>query len=390
MADRDPLVIVGGGPAGLSAARAYRDAGGAGDVLMLTDDDRPPYRRPPLSKGLLRGETPEGDLPLEDPGWYPAHGVAVRCGAHVAAIDLEARTVTVGDERIGWSRLLLATGSEPVRPPLPGADLPGVHVLRTVPDSLELRAAAGEGARALVVGSGFIGCEAAVSLAMRGARVTMATPEPSPQDARLGPEVGERLAGWLAGQGVTLHAADQVEGLERRGAAVAATLADRVVEADLVLLATGARPRVALADDAGLPVERGAVLTDAAMRAAPGVWCAGDLALADNPSAGRRLRVEHWGEALAQGAVAGRAMAGAEAAWDAVPGFWSTIGDRTIKQAAWGDGWDQTEVRDGPGGSWTAWYGRAGRVAGVLTHDRDDDYGRGAELIRSGALWPPP
>jgi NADPH-dependent 2,4-dienoyl-CoA reductase/sulfur reductase-like enzyme len=137
-------------------------------------------------------------------------------------------------------------------------------------------------------------------------------------------------------------------------------------------------------------VEDGAVVADAAMRTSDeAVRCAGDIALAHNPAAGRRLRVEHWGEALAQGEVAGRAIAGEDARWDVVPGFWSTIGERTLKQRAWGDGWDDV-LLDGDAAGFTAWYGRAGRLVGVLTHERDGDYERGGDLIAEGAPFPPP
>lgn len=166
------------------------------------------------------------------------------------------------------------------------------------------------------------------------------------------------------------------------------TLDEGGLACDRVVLAVGAQPRVALARDAGVPVEGGAIVADASMRTgADGVWCAGDVAFATNPSAGRRLRVEHWGEALAQGAIAGRAIAGEDAVWEEVPGFWSTVGHRTLKQAAWGDGWDAAALEPDAEG-FTAWYGRGGRIVGVLTHDHDDDYESGRRKVREGAPWP--
>lgn len=386
-----PVVIVGGGPAGLAGARGYRAAGGTAPVLVLTADDRPPYRRPPLSKEFLRGEIGEDELPLAAGAWYAEEGVEVRCGIEVTAIDTSARVVVAGGRRIPYTSCLLATGAEPQPPPVPGMDLPGVHVLRSARDALALRAALRPGGRVVVVGSGFVGCEAAVSMAMAGARVTVMTDEAAPQAARLGAAVGSRLAAWLTAHGVSLRPGRPLTGVTE-GDGVLRVVDERgAIDADLVLVATGARPRTAVAEEGGLRVEEGGVRTDAGMRtSAPGVWCAGDSARADNPAAGRALRVEHWGEALAQGEVAGRTMAGADATWDAVPGFWSTIGGRTLKQAAWGDGWDADMVRDHGGGAFTAWYGRAGRVVGVLTHDRDEDYERGTALIREGAPWPPP
>ncbi len=388
--DPGRVVIAGGGPAGLAAARAYRASGGAAEVLLLTDDERPPYRRPPLSKELLRGEAEPDELAMEDAAWFDRAGIAVRTRTGVVALDAPGRAVVTTDgERIGFSGCLLALGAEPVRPPVPGTGLPGVHVLRSLRDAVGLREAARPGARVVVVGSGFVGCEASASLAARGARVTMVARSPVPQHARLGEEVGRRIADWLTDAGVTLHGGRPVDALAEGGGALRVTAGDLVVGADVVLLATGARPRVALAEEAGLATHDGAVVTDATMRtSAHGVWCAGDLALASNAAAGRRLRVEHWGDALGQGEVAGRALAGAPARWDAVPGFWSTIGDRTLKHAAWGDGWDEVLVRDHGAGPFTAWYLRGGRVAGVLTHDRDADYEDGSSRVRVGAPSP--
>lgn len=391
MAGMTDALIVGGGPAALAAARAYRRAGGAGDVLLLTDDASPPYRRPPLSKELLRGEVEVAELALEDPSWYERAGVAVRTSTRVVALDVPGRTVMTSDgTRIGYSACLLAQGAEPVRPPVPGAGLPGVHVLRSARDALALRDAAVPGARVTVIGSGFVGCEAAASMAARGARVTMISMEPTPQQERLGVDVGARIAVWLEGAGVILTGARAVRCVSAESDVLRVHAGDAAIDADVVLLATGARPRGALAEAAGLEMRDGAVVTDAAMRtSADGVWCAGDMALATNAAAGRRLRVEHWGDALGQGEVAGRAMAGAAARWEAVPGFWSTIGRATLKHAAWGDGWESAELRDHGRGAFTVWYLRRGRVVGVLTHERDADYEHGAGLVRAGAPPPP-
>jgi 3-phenylpropionate/trans-cinnamate dioxygenase ferredoxin reductase component len=385
------VVIAGGGPAALAAARAYREAGGGAEVLLLTDEDRPPYRRPPLSKELLRGEVEPEELAMEDAAWFDRAGVEVRTGTTVAGLDAAGRALATGDGgRVGFAACLLALGAEPARPPVPGSGLPGVHVLRSLRDALGLRAAASPGTRVVVVGSGFVGCEASASLAARGARVTMIARDRVPQQDRLGDEVGGRIAGWLAEAGVTVIGGRSVDALAADGDGLRIAAGDLAVGADAVLLATGARPRVALAAEAGLATRDGAVVTDAAMRtSADGVWCAGDLALAANAAAGRRLRVEHWGDALGQGEVAGRALAGAPARWEAVPGFWSTIGSRTLKHAAWGDGWDEVRVRDHGGGAFTAWYLRGGRVAGVLTHDRDADYEDGSSRVREGAPAPP-
>lgn len=395
------LIVIGGGPAGHSAARAYREAGGTGSVLLVAGEGRAPYRRPPLSKELLRGELEPAALALADgPASYDEQGITVRHGAAIALLP-ERRTVVVEDEPepIGYGHVVLALGAEPVRLPIPGAGGPGVHLLRTVADALALRAATPAGARVVVLGSGFIGCEAAVSLRRRGCAVTLVSQEPAPQTARLGEEVAARLAGWLQDDGVDARYGTTIEAIERDGAdAGDPTLSVRLSDgatlaADRVLLAGGVSPATALARAAGVPLAGdggGEILADAAMRTGtPGVLACGDCCRAEHAVAGRRLHVEHWGDALAQGEVAGWTAAGREAAWDAVPGFWSTIGDRTLKHAAWGDGFASVRVDDHGDGAFTAWYGdAAGACVGVLAHDRDADYEAGRRLVAQGAPRP--
>ncbi len=366
------IVIVGGGPAGLAAARGYRAAGGAGALQMVTDDDRPPYNRPPLTKGFLRGEAGEDELPLEIP-----EGLEVLFGEAVG-LDVDARVVHLADRRqLRYDGLVLATGAEPVRLPLEGADGANVHVIRTVAQSAAVRDAVSARTHLAVIGTGFIGCEAAASLAMRGAHVTVYGQDDVPQESVLGEAAGARIAGWLADLGAEL----------RLGCALR-----EIPDADLVLMAVGVRPRVALAAAAGLRLGEGgrAIATDGAMRTtADGVFAAGDVAQAQHPIAGRPLRVEHWGEALAQGEVAGRGLVGERVEWDGVPGFWSTIGEHTLKYSAWGDGFASSHLVDHGGGAWTVWYADEDeRCVGVLCHERDDDYDRGAELIAAGESSP--
>jgi 3-phenylpropionate/trans-cinnamate dioxygenase ferredoxin reductase component len=385
------VVVIGAGPAGHSAAAAYREAGGRGSVLLLAGEGHAPYERPPLSKELLRGEAEVDALPLEDPGFYREQGIEVR-PTEAIWLDAERRVVTLaGGESPAFGRCVLATGAQPVRPPIPGADLPGVHVLRTVGHALALRAAAGAGTPALVLGSGFIGCEAAVSLARRGCRVTLVSQEPAPQAERLGDAVAERLAGWLEQAGVDLRFERELARLDRRGDGLRATLSGGdEVDAGLVLLAAGVAPDASLAEAAGLDLaDSGEVAADAALRTSvPAVLACGDCCRAEHAVAGRPLHVEHWGDALAQGEIAGRTAAGVEAAWATVPGFWSTIGERTLKYAAWGDGYDDTRLVDHGDGAFTAWYARDGACVGVLAHDRDDDYESGRERIERRE--PPP
>src|SRR6201996_2999954 len=273
---------------------------------------------------------------------------------------------------------------------MPGGDRPWVHVVRTVVHVRELTARLDDGARVVVIGSGFIGCEIASSLRARGHGVELISDEPLPNSRRLGEPQARILADWLAQDGVRTHLGVSVERIARSDGVVAVTAGDERVSGEIVVMATGVAPRSELAAQAGLELDGGAIPVSAAMRSAQdGLLAAGDVCRADNLAAGRPLRVEHWGDALGQGAIAGQTAAGVDAGWDEVPGFWSTIGTRTLKYAAWGDGFDATRLRRDEDGAFTAWYGRHGQVAGVLTHQRDDDYEHGRELIAEGAPWPP-
>jgi NADPH-dependent 2,4-dienoyl-CoA reductase/sulfur reductase-like enzyme len=389
MSDRFELLILGGGPAGFATADAYRKAGGEGKVALVADEERMPYRRPPLSKELLRGELAERELPLADESWLHEQHVQL-IGGRAMALDADAHTVRLaGGRTLEYGRCVLAMGAEPVRLPVPGADDPGVRVLRSLDHLRELTARLRDGTPVVVIGSGFIGCEIAASLRMRGQRVTLVGDEPLPNVARLGDAVAQRLRDWLEDEGVTLRLGAEVERIEREGDGFAVHAGDVRAHGALVVMAVGVAPRSELAGAAGLQLsDDGAVRVDASLRASrTGLLAAGDVALARNATAGRPLRVEHWGDALAHGKVAGRTAAGADASWTEVPGFWSTIGTRTLKHAAWGDGFDDVRLEERAGGGFSAWYGARGRLVGVLAHDADEDYERGRELVAQGAAW---
>lgn len=386
------LLIVGGGAAAHAALAAYRKQGGPGSAVLVSEDDRPPYNRPPLSKDFLRGESEATSLPLDQPEFYSANDCELVLSSSVVALDPHARLVRTDSGReISYERCILATGSVPTTPSFPGAE----HTLslRWLDQAVRLRETAQSARSAVVIGSGFIGCEAAASLAARGLAVTMVSGEPQPQLRRLGTAAADLISGWLTDAGVRIRSDVQVAGVT----AIGSTRQERIVElsdgttlsADLVLAAVGVQPRAELAEQAGLTVRDGRIEVDEHMRtSADHVFAAGDVVSAHNSAAGRHLSVEHWGEAERMGEIAGTVAAGGNAVWAQAPGFWSEIGDHTLKYAAWGDGFDLADpVRHADGGL-TVWYSTAGVTVGVLTSNADDDYDRGPALVEAAAPVP--
>ncbi len=383
------LLIVGGGPAGLAAARAFREHDRDRRVAIVSDEHRLPYARPPLTKELLRGESSEDELPIEPEEWFDEQRVELISGRVVALDGDERGAPPSGGRPHADSSCLLATGAEPARLPVPGADHVRVRVVRTLADVRELLTRLPGGERVAVVGSGFIGCEIASSLRRRRHDVQLVSDEAAPNVSRLGDEAAAILRDWLAEDGVGLHLSSPVERIESRGGAAVLSAGAERITADVIVMAAGVSPRAELAEQASIQLDGGAIPVDASMRTSrDGLLAAGDVAKAENRAAGRHLRVEHWGDALAQGRVAGLTAAGQEAAWTDVPGFWSTIGDRTLKYAAWGDGYDESRLERHDDGGFTAWYGKGARLVGVLAHESDDAYERGSSEIAAGASWP--
>ncbi len=383
----EPIVIVGAGAAALACARAYREHGGRARLMMVGEEPIAPYRRPPLSKEFLRGELAADELTLEGDGWFAENEVELRLDARVSEIDAARGTATVHGEEIAARTIVLATGSETLRDGIPGIEHPAVMTLRTLADSTRLAERAPRGSNIVVLGTGFVGCEVAASLAVRGANVTLVGEEALPHARRLGDAAALRLARWLREAGVSLAAEVEVETIDDGRALV---LADGSrIAGDVLVVSIGARPRSELARSAGLALSGGAVCVDAQMRVpatAGRVMAVGDVAAAENAAAGRRLRVEHWGEALEHGKVAGLTLAGVDASWNNVPGFWSTIGSHTVKYAAWGDGYAQAHLIEHGKDAFTVWYSDdEGNVVGVLAHECDADYERGRQMIAAGA-----
>lgn len=356
-------------------------------MLMISADRHPPYNRPPLTKDYLRGEVGVETLPLVADSWYIEQQITLVLDTTVTSLDRPARQLTTDEGTVvGYRALVLATGSTPARLPIDGGELPGVIYVRDRESAERMRELRGPAHRVVVIGSGFIGCEAAASLARTGSQVTLVTDESVPHEQRLGRDAGARITEWLRGEHVELRTGSGASSLARRGKEWVVELTDgSSVIADGVIGGSGARPVIDLAEQAGLSMRAGGVAVDASMRTSdPQVWAAGDITSATNAGVGRPLRVEHWGEAETMGEVAGRGVAGQPSRWDKPPGFWSEIGDHTIKYSSWGDGFDVARFAETADG-WAVVYGAGDVVVGVLTSDWDEAYEHGQELIAAAA-----
>ena len=379
----DGLIVVGSGPAGVAAAESFREHNTSGRVRILTTDRDLPYARPPLSKEYLRGQT--DDVGLHPQWWFDHKTIELVHNTTVDGLDLAERSVRAGDRRFRYDALILACGAAPVAPPMPGGAR--ARVLRSLADAAALREAAKDASTAVVIGAGFIGCEAAASLALRGMSVTLVAPETLPQEARLGSAAAERLRELVIQAGARYVGGVAVEEINDVGLRLDNGV---TIDCDLILAATGVTPQHRLAADAGLDVRDSRIVVDTHMSTSTkGVYAAGDVALARHAAAGRHLAIEHWQDATDQGAIAGTSAAGKRATWDGVPGFWSTIGKATIKYHAWGDGYLRSRMLSHPDG-FTVWYEADDAVVGVLTHNADDDSDLGQRLIAERRPAPVP
>src|SRR6266576_363270 len=312
----DRIVIVGGGAAGFAAAEMLRRQEFRGSIVMLSNDAAPPVDRPNLSKDYLAGSAPEDWLPLRPDGFYAEAHIDLRLKSNVASIDTSARNVIiVGGGSIPYDRLLLATGAEPVRLPIPGADLPHVHTLRSLADCRAIIDSVNGARCAIVIGASFIGLEAAAALRARAIEVHVVAPEQRPMELVLGADMGNFVRALHEEHGVIFHLGDTVVAIDRKRATLRS---GAVLEADLVVVGVGVRPRLALAEQAGLALDRGVAVDAYLETSIPGLLAAGDIARWPDPHSGENIRVEHWVVAERQGQTAARNMLGQRATFDAV------------------------------------------------------------------------
>lgn len=314
MTTSSTFAIVGGGLAGAKAAEALRDNDFDGHIVLFAAEDQLPYERPPLSKEYLAGKKTLDDFTVDPASWYRDHNVELRLGTEVTAVNAAEHTLALPDgTTVGYDKLLLATGSSPRRPSIPGSDAAGVHYLRTIDDAAALSAALTPGSTLAVVGAGWIGLEVAAGARGRDVNVTVVESAHLPLLAALGPEVGEVFAQLHREHGVDLRLDQSVrEVTTDNGTATGLRLGDgSTVTADAVLIAVGAAPNIGLAERAGLAIADGGVLVDASLRSSdPDIFAVGDIAAAQHPFFGVRIRTEHWANALKQPAVAAAGMLG--------------------------------------------------------------------------------
>jgi NADPH-dependent 2,4-dienoyl-CoA reductase/sulfur reductase-like enzyme/nitrite reductase/ring-hydroxylating ferredoxin subunit len=364
------IMIIGGGAAGLAAADMVRREGYAGPVTIVSADDDPPVDRPNLSKDFLAGEAQDDWMPLWPPETYAERHVDLVLRSRVSSIDPVSRSVLLDDgSRRDFGALLIATGADPVRLPIPGADSRQVLYLRSFADSRAIIERARTGRHVVVVGASFIGLEVSASLRARGVAVDVVAPERVPLERVMGVEVGRFVQSLHEAQGVVFHLGQTVTSVAGRTVTLSG---GGTLDADFVVMGVGVRPAIAVAEKSGLALDRGIAVNEYLETSAPGVFAAGDVARWPDPHTGERIRVEHWVVAERQGQVAARNMLGGRERFEAVPFFWSQHYDVTIRYVGHAERWDAVHV-DGSleARNCAVTFSREGRRLAVVTIHRD-------------------
>ncbi len=364
------VVIVGGGAAGLAAADMLRHEGYDGSITMISADDSPPSDRPNLSKDFLAGTASEDWIPLRPPEYYTERRIDLVLGSRVTTLDVKKKQVQLENGKsYPFGALLLATGADPVRLPVEGANASQIFYLRTFADSKAIIARTESAKKVVVVGSSFIGLEVAASLRTRGIEVHVVAPDKQPLERVLGPEVGAFIRKLHEEHGVIFHLGETVARVDGRAVKLSG---GSTVDADFLVLGVGVRPSLALAEQAGLAMDRGITVNEYLETSVPGLFAAGDIARWPDPHSGDKIRVEHWVVAERQGQVAAQNILGQREPFTAVPFFWSAHYDVTINYVGHAEKWDaikidgKLEVRD-----CTVHYMQGGRTIAVVTIARD-------------------
>jgi 3-phenylpropionate/trans-cinnamate dioxygenase ferredoxin reductase component len=362
------FVIIGASLAGAKAAEELRDRGFDGRVVLIGTEPERPYERPPLTKDYLRGESEREKAYVHPADFYAEHEIELMTGTTVTAIDPHGSRVTLGDgQELAYDRLLLTSGAEPRRIEVPGADLTGIHYLRTLADCDVLRGLLVEGSRVAVIGAGWIGSEFAASARQRGLDVTVIDLA-LPYEGILGPEIGTFYRDVHVRHGVEMLLGHSVESFEGDGTVSRVlTTVGEVVECDFAVVGIGIAPRTQLAADAGLEVDNGVVANERLETSVPGIFAAGDVVSAWHPLYEERIRVEHWANALNQGPAAARSMLGEDESYERIPYFYSDQYDVGMEYSGYATSWDEVVFRgDREGAEFIAFWLRDGLVVGGM------------------------
>ncbi len=372
---RPPIVIVGASLAGGTAAVALREEGFDGDIVLIGAESQPPYNRPPLSKGYLRGQDRFDDQLVKPASYYAEQRIQLKLGVRATAIDPKQKLVELeGGERVVYDRLLVTTGGRNRTLTVPGANLPGVFQLRTVQDCDRIRAAVAPGRRAAIIGFSFIGSEVSASLRQLGVEVVAIEGAKVPLARVLGDEVGQVLAAIHREKGVELIAEDSVDALEGSGRVTRVrTRKGKVLECDLVIAGIGIVPNAELLAAAGAQVDNGVLVDERCRTSLPDVFAAGDVTNHLHPIFGR-LRVEHWNNGYQQGRAAARSLLGRNEPYDYIHTFWSDQYEHVIEYVGFAASWDRLVFRGRPDSrKFLAFYLKDGIVRAAMGLDRGGD-----------------
>src|SRR5215469_14400106 len=387
MTDDRGFIIIGASLAGAKAAETLRDEGFDGRVTLIGEEPVRPYERPPLSKEYLQGKAEADVAYMHDPAYYDKNDIDLRLSTPVRGLEPADRQVVLASgERLGYDAVLLATGATPRRLAVPGADLAGVHYLRTMADAERLRMAITGATRVVVIGAGWIGCEVAASARQLGADVALVELGRLPLERVLGPELGAFYRDVHADHGVELHFDSGIETLRGAGRVEEVRLADgTVLAADVVVAGVGVTPRVELAEAAGLALDNGVVTDEYLAASAAAVFAAGDVASAWHPVFARRIRLEHWSSALNQGPVAARNMMGRRTPYEQIPYFYSDQYDVGMEYSGYARDWDQVVFRGDPASrEFIAFWLSGGRVVAGMNVNVWDVADSIAALVAAG------
>ncbi|MGY6157371.1 FAD-dependent oxidoreductase [Paraburkholderia graminis] len=368
------IVIVGGGAAGNAAAETLRLEGYTGRITLVSADPSRPCDRPNLSKGFLAGTASAESNPLRPLPFFQAHRIDLKLDTPATTLDTRSRHLQLMDgSRVAYDALLLATGAEPVRLDVPGANLPHVHYLRTLADSRTLVARALTAKRAVVIGASFIGLEVAASLRARNVEVHVIARDAVPMEKILGPDVGNFIRGLHERHGVMFHLGTTAISIDRGNVSLKN---GEHLQADLVVVGIGVRPVISFAEQAGLLIDRGIIVNAYLETSVPGIFAAGDIVRWPDRLTGERIRVEHWVVAERQGQTAARNMLGRRERFDAVPFFWTEQYDFSLAYVGHAEHWDEAGIDgqlDAGTQNCTITYRRAGRKLAVAIVHRDLD-----------------